>query len=96
MVEDRIEAAMARGRERLLGAEPELARRADVRATEQVEQMNAKDRMALYEAEIEREIEEYAQSQDITVLELLVRLGADSEDAARELLARRQSPPAEP
>ena len=88
MAEDRIEAAIARGREKLLGAEPELARRADASATEQAGQ--GEDRMARYEAEIEREIEQYAQSQGIGVVELLVRLGCDTDAQARELLAERR------
>lgn len=87
MADERIEAAMAVGRERLLGAEPELARRADARATEREGQLGSQDRMAIYEAEIDREIEEYAQSQGISVVQLLVRLGSDSDQAARALLA---------
>ncbi|ARP86173.1 hypothetical protein [Bordetella genomosp. 9] len=86
MADIRIEIAMAKGRERLLGAAPEIERNADARATEQAGRAQ-QERMALYEAEIDREIETYAQQQGIEVGELLLRLGAESEEQADELVA---------
>jgi hypothetical protein len=96
MAEDRIAAgkridiALAKGRERLLAAEPELARNADARATAKAG-ASSERRMALYEAEIEQEIADYAQSQGVDELDLLLRLSVDSEDEARELIALRRS-----
>ncbi|AOB32724.1 hypothetical protein AKI39_21230 [Bordetella sp. H567] len=87
--ERRIDVAIARGRERLLAAEPELARNADARATEKAG-LAQERRIALYEAEIEQEIADYAQSQGIDEIDMLLRLGVDSDEEARELLALRR------
>lgn len=88
--EKRIDIALAKGRERLLAAEPELARNADARATAKAGAASER-RMELYEAEIEQEIADYAQSQGVDELDLLLRLGVDSEAEARELIALRRS-----
>lgn len=90
-VEMRIDVAIAKGRERLLAAEPELARNADARATQKAGQAEDR-RIALYEAEIEQEIADYARSQGVDEVDMLLRLGVDSEDEARELLALRGKP----
>ncbi|ARP80080.1 hypothetical protein CAL12_04065 [Bordetella genomosp. 8] len=88
--EKRLDIAMAKGRERLLAAEPELARNADARATEKAGSASER-RMELYEAEIEQEIADYAKSQGVDELDMLVRLGVDSEEEARELIALRRA-----
>lgn len=88
-IEKRLDVAIAKGRERLLAAEPELARNADARATEKAGRAEDR-RIELYEAEIEREISDYAQSQGVDEIDMLVRLGVDSEDEARELMALRR------
>lgn len=87
MADERIHAVAAKGRQRLLDTQPELEREADKRATDEAARARNIDRMRLYEEEIEREIEQYAQSQGIDVMDMLVRLGADSQEEARELLA---------
>ncbi|ANN65549.1 hypothetical protein BAU08_03850 [Bordetella bronchialis] len=81
--------AIAKGRERLLGAEPELARNADARATEKAGAAQDQ-RIAFYEAEIEREIADYARSQGVDELDMLLRLGVDSDEEAEELRALRR------
>lgn len=87
--ERRIDVAIAKGRERLLAAEPELARNADARATEKAGVAQEK-RIELYEAEIEQEIADYAKSQGVDEVDMLLRLGVDSDEEARELMALRQ------
>jgi hypothetical protein len=86
MNDARINAAVAKGRQRLLDTQPELQREADKRATDEAARSRNIDRMQLYEEEIEREIAQYASSQGIDVMDLLLRLGADSEDEARQLI----------
>lgn len=87
--EKRLDVAIARGRERLLAAEPELARNADARATAKAGAAEER-RIALYEAEIEQEIADYAKSQGVDEVDMLVRLGVDSDEEARELISLRR------
>jgi hypothetical protein len=90
MADQRIDIAIAKGRERLLDAEPELARRADQAATERARQDRKTDRMEYYEAEIDREIDEYAKSQGVETLDMLIELGTGSLDEAKKLIAERR------